>query len=241
MMKTILKILGILFFIFVLKSMGLCQGKNVLGGNITQENIFITIAAEPELVATIGYLHAVGNSKHFKIGAAIKAAPLIILKGAWRVNLTAATDWKLSKKWINRFTTNIYLVHDQNREGVMNGFGLEIRDNLSVSGRKWTKGFDFGWQYTPFTHIRHSKEAKAAFEDRYPEDMTGVDGPRDGWYKNGASRFRIGLIGVTKLGKKGAFQISAGSLINIQRQGVWLGFSHAQVPAYWEFGYEYYW
>lgn len=214
-MKTILKILSILFFILVIKSTGFCQEKSIRGQNISQETIFITIAAEPELVTTIGYLHAVGNSGHFKIGAGIKTAPLIILKGAWRANLIAVTDWKLNKKWGNMLTTNFYLAHDHNKEGVMNGLGVELRDNFTVSGRKWTKGFDLGWQYTPFTHIKHSREAKEAFEDRYPEGVTGMDGPKNGWYRNGASRIRIGVTGLTKLGTNASFQISAGSLINM--------------------------
>ena len=238
------KFSAFIFLILVTNTKGKCQFLKVPGQNIQPNNIFITVAAEPEIVTTIGYVHSVGqrnNPVNFQLGGSVKLAPLIVSNGAWRANLLSAADWKLGNKWTNTLVANIYLVHDRNREGTFNGLGFEIRDNPVFSGRHWVKGFDVGWQYTPYTHIKHSAEAKETFNDRYPDGVTGMEGPKDGWYKNAASRLRVGITGATRIGRDAALQISLGSLINIQKQGILLGFSHAQVPAYLELGYRRYW
>ena len=243
-MKSILKISGIIFYILTINTIAKCQFIKIPGEHIKPNNIFITVAAEPELVTTLGYVHLVtqkNNPVNFQLGGSVKLAPLIISNGAWRADFISALDWKLSNRWTNTVVANIYLAHDHNREGTFNGLGFEIRDNPVFSGKRWAKGFDVGWQYTPFTHIKNSIEAKEAFSDRYPENVTGIEGPKDGWYKNAASRLRVGITGATGIGRNAALQISFGSLINIQKQGILLSFSHAQVPAYLEVSYRRYW
>ena len=237
------KFLSLIFLILCTNTKGKCQFIKVPGDNIQPNNIFITVAAEPEIVTTLGYVHSAGknNSANFQLGGSVKLAPLIVSNGAWRANFIMASDWKLSHKWTNTVIANIYLAHDHNREGTFNGLGFEIRDNPVFSGRHWVKGFDVGWKYTPYTHIKHSVEAKETFNDRYPDGVTGMEGPKDGWYKNAASRLRVGVTGATRIGRDAALQISMGSLIVIQKQGILLAFSHAQVPAYLELAYRRNW
>ncbi len=243
-MKQIFQML-VIFFLIICTHIE-CQAQYVKApGEIIMPNkVFVTVAAEPEIVTTVGYVHSVGKnnrSVNFQIGGSVKLAPLIISHGAWRANIITVADWKLSNKWTNTIASNIYLAHDHNREGILNGIGFELRDNPVFYGKRWAKGFDIGWQYTPFTHIRHSPEAKENFSDRYPEGVTGITGPKDGWYKNAASRVRLGVTGATKIGNSAALQLSLGSLFVFQKQGILLGFSHAQFPAYLELGYNCKW
>ncbi len=242
--KVILKITATIVLVVSLNIKGACQFINTSSGNILVNRVFITFGAEPGFVATVGYVHSVGqkeNAINFQLGGSVKFAPLILANGAWRANFLTVADWKLNDKWTNTTVTNIYTAHDCNREGIFNSIGFEVRTSPLFGGKRWTKGFDFGWQYTPFTHIKHSAEAKETFEERYPNGTAGINGPKDGWYSDTASRLRIGFIGATSIGKNSAVQISVGSLINIQKQGILLGFSHAQVPAYVELGYNYQW
>ncbi len=243
-MKFILKIFNIIFLILAINAKGKCQFIKVPGENILTNKIFISVAAQPEIVTTVGYVHSVrkrNTSINFQLGGSIKLAPLIIANGAWRANLITVADCKLSDKWTNTIVANIYMAHDHNREGILNGIGFEIRDNPLFTGTHWAKGFDLGWQYTPLTHIKHSTEAKATFDGRYPDGITGINGPEDGWYKNAVSRFRIGVTAARELGDNSALQLSLGSLFIVQKQGILLAFSHAQVPAYLELGYNYKW
>lgn len=207
-----------------------------------QNQVFISVGFEPELVTTIGYIHLIGQSGgnlDFHMGAGVKFAPLILSNGAVRVNLIGAVDWNMPKKWKTRFASNLYLAHDNNRAAVMNGLGIEIRSTTLHFGRKWTKGFELGWQYTGLTHIRHSQETKDTFNERYPGSITGINGPKDGWYKATASRFRLGFVGSKKLGDQWNWQFGIGTLLSIQKQGILLGFSHAQVPLYLESSFSY--
>lgn len=199
--------------------------------------LFISIGLEPELVTTIGYTHFIGNTSKnvdYHAGASLKFAPLIISNGAWRFNLINAANWRMSEVWKTQFAANLYLAHDNNRAGEMNGLGSELRVTPMHLGNTWAKGFDIGWQYTAFTHIKHSEETKDTFNDLYPAGENEIDGPRDGWYRATASRFRLGFAGSRKLGKHWRLQLGIGTLLSIQKQGILLGFSHAQVPAYLE-------
>jgi hypothetical protein len=243
-MKMILKARWIVLanFIFIINANG--QFVKTPNEKISPNNIFITLSAEPEIVTCIGYLHSVGKQERkvsFQLGGSIKLAPVIISNGAFRANFITVANWKISEHWQTPIAGQIYLAHDKNREGTFTGAGFEVRANPAYVGKKWSKGFDVGWQYTPFTYIKNSRQAKAAFDERYPDGVTGLQGPKDGWYKNGANRFRIGLTGATSVGNHSALQFSLGSLFIIQKQGIALGFSHAQIPAYLDLSYRRSW
>src|SRR5690554_4101468 len=158
-LNFLLKIFGIIFLIILINTKGKCQFIRTPDENIQPNNIFVTVSAEPEIVTTLGYVHSIGqknNTVNFQLGGSIKFAPLIVSNNAWRANFVSVSDWKLSNKWTNTVVANIYLAHDHNREGAFHGLGFEIRDNPVFSGGHWVKGFDLGWQYTPYTHIKHS-------------------------------------------------------------------------------------
>lgn len=206
-------------------------------GFTSQNQVFISVGLEPELVTTVGYMHLIrqsGENLDFHVGAGLKFAPLILSNKAFRVNLIGALDWEMNNRWKTRITPNLYLAHDDNRAAVMNGLGVELRSSTLHFGEKWTKGFELGWQYTGLTHIRHSEETKETFGDRYPDGETGIDGPKDGWYRATASRFRLGFVGSKNIHDQWNWQFGIGTLLSIQNQGILLGFSHAQVPFYFE-------
>ncbi len=203
-------------------------------GVSVHNQVFISVSLEPELVTTVGYTHLIGHTEKdldFHIGTGLKFAPLILENKAFRFNLTGIMDWAMTKNWKTRFSTGFYLVHDNNRAAVMNGLGVDLRSSTLHFGDKWTKGFEFGWQYTGLTNIRHSAESKDTFNERYPND-TGINGPKGGWYKATASRFRLGFVTSLELGDQWGLQFAAGTQIAVQKQGILLGFSHAQVPVY---------
>jgi hypothetical protein len=203
---------------------------------ITQNQLFVSIGFEPELVSTVGYIHLVGNSNkkiNFHLGAGLKFDPLVISK-AWRSNLITTADWRFSNRWRTGLVTNIYLAHALNRTASMNGLGFELRSSVINYSKRWAKGFDLGWQFTAFTHIKNSDATKNTFNDRYSGNNGEVEGPRDGWYSTTASRFRVGFISSIKMNNHLRLQLGIGSLINVQKQGIIFGFSHAQIPFYFE-------
>ena len=236
----IILVIEILFFSLVITREANAQFVKAPGENIYLNTFFVTIGAEPEIITSVGYLHKIGRQSgtlNYQLGGSIKLAPIIISNGSCRANFLAIANWKMSEQWQNSIAASMYIVHDHNREGRLTGTGFELRANPAYVGKRWSKGFDIRWQYTPFTHIKHSEEAKETFDDRYSEGTTGIQGPKDGWYKNAANRVGIGITGTTNVGNHSALQISLGSLFIIQKQGILLAFSHAQIPAYLELSY----
>lgn len=235
MKKSFPFIASLLSFFWIIQK-GTCQ----LAISSPNENIhhqfFISIGIEPELVSSIGYMHELKmtvKKTKFYAGASTKFDPLLVTKGAWRGNLITAADWRISKKWGARPTLNIYIAHNNNRAAVMNGLGTELRSAFIHYG-KWNKGIDAGWQYTAFTHIKNSQVTKDTYNYRYPTNAGDVNAPTDGWYAGTASRFRLGFVSSFKTGKNMRLQLGAGSLLSVQKQGILIGFSHAQVPVYVE-------
>ncbi|MEJ7685139.1 MAG: hypothetical protein WKG06_46290 [Segetibacter sp.] len=211
---------------------------------VSQNQVFLNVGLEPEMVTTIGFAHLIGKEgKAFDIhlGGSLKLAPLLITKGAWRANFISFANWKMNEHWRSVLTSNIYLAHDHNRAGTMDGLGFELRATPAYYGKKWAKGFDAGWQYTLLTHIKHSEEAKKTFDERYPISTNGVQGPKNGWYALTASRFRVGLTGATSISNSVTLQFAGGSVFSIQKQGILVGFAHAQVPVYIDVSLRYNW
>ncbi len=236
-MKKEIKLILITVLILITSQSGYSQLIISAPDEKIKQQFFITIGLEPEIVTSVGYMHNVGSpgkTVDWNLGASIKFAPLLITKGAWRANLTTAANWKTSEKWGVRTAWSFYLAHDNNRAAVMNGFGFEWRSAFIKNGKKWNKGIDAGWQYTAFTHLKNSDATKETYNDRYPSNTGTYNGPKDGWYAGTASRFRLGFINSVKIKKHLHLQLGAGSLFNIQKQRILLGFSHAQVPVYLE-------
>lgn len=235
-MKNILKFLVSTLFVSAIIQKGNCQLAISSPNENIHQQFFISIGLEPELVSTIGYMHELKmtvKKNKFYAGASIKFDPLLITKSAWRANIVTAADWRISDKWGARPTLNIYVAHDNNRAAVMYGLGTELRSAFIHYG-KWNKGIDAGWQYTALTHIKNSQATKDTYNDRYPTNEGKLNAPTDGWYAGTASRFRLGFVSSVKISKQARLQLGAGSLINIQKQGILIGFAHAQFPVYIE-------
>jgi len=204
-------------------------------GTKVHNQVYIGLGLEPELVTTIGYLHLISRAEgnlDFYIGTSLKVAPMILSNDAFRINLTGALDWAMTQTWKTRSTLDFYLAHDNNKAAVMNGLGIDLSSSTLHFGRQWAKGFEFGWQYTGLTHIKHSAETKDTFNERYPSGEIGINAPKDGWYRSTASRFRVGFIGSRKFCERWRVQLGLGALLSVQKQGILLSFSHAQVPFY---------
>lgn len=195
--------------------------------------VFIKFGMEPELVTTLGYTQVVARKAdvNWSVGSSIKFAPLLLGNGAMRVNLIQSADWSLKNNWQAVISNQFYLAHNKNRAGTMNGLGFDLRAMPLHHGEKLTKGFEIGWQYTALVHIKHSDETRDTYNDRYPSGVN-AGGPRDGWYSASASRLRLGFTASKTLNERLALQFGIGGLFNIQKQGILLGFSHAQVPLY---------
>ena len=212
---------------FAVKAQVLLPTENSEGNH----QLFLQIGFEPELITSIGYAHKISNRNNgIHVGASIKLAPLIIKNQAYKVNFFTSLNYKFSEKGFAMITPQIYYAHQKDRAGTIDGLGFEINFNPYWYGKKWTKGFELGWQNTTFGYIRHSREARATFDDRYTTINTQY--PIDGWYNSTSNRFKIGFTGAKHLNKRLDLQISVGSLAILQKQKILLGFSHAQVPIY---------
>lgn len=213
-------------------------------GEVSRNLAFVTLGLEPEWVTAAGYARQLGKSGKkldFYAGAGVKLPVLIVVHGAWRANLLAAADWRVTSNWDSRFSLSLYNAHDHNRAAVMNGLGFELRAAPAHRGRKWTRGLDLGWQCTALTHLAHSAETRATFDQRYPAGSSSATGPQDGWYGATGSRFRLGFASARQLGAHWRLQWGVGGLAAVQKQGLLLAFSHAQVPFYLESTVHYRW
>lgn len=243
-MKEIAKILYITTFFLLVAVTGNCQLESFSPDEILPNQVFVDFGFEPEVVTTIGYTQMVkkyGGKADIRLGASVKFAPLIVSHGAWRINLISVTDWKMSRNWGTTINTSIYNVHNKDRLGVMDGLGFEIRPSIFHYGSNWTHGIDFGWQHTALLHISQSEEVKDTYNERYPDGVSGLTGPTDGWFGSTANRFRLGYVTSTRIDPHFRLQLEIGSLISLQKQGIVIGFSHGQVPLYFESLLAYQW
>jgi hypothetical protein len=197
----------------------------------------VKVALEPEPVVSLDYIFGLGalDRRHgLSVGAGVKLPTTVISNDAWRVHLITSAHWKSRDHWGATLTALGYLSHNRNRAGEIHGLGIELRAAPGFYGSRWTTALDLGWQGTLLSHIQHSAETRATFEDRYRPGVNGFAGPKDGWYGSTAHRFRIGLSGARKLADHTALQVALGSLFALQKQGVFFGFDFAQIPVYLE-------
>jgi hypothetical protein len=203
----------------------------------SRQSIIVKLALEPELVVSLDYIRRLGapdRRNGISVGAGVKVPTTLISNDAWRMHLLTSTHWGPRDHWGANLTALGFLSHNRNRAGEIHGFGIELRAAPGYYGSRWIAALDLGWQGTLLSHIQHSAETRATFEDRYPPGVNGLAGPKDGWYGSTAHRFRIGLAGAHKLADHTALQVALGSLFARQKQGVFLGFDFAQIPVYLE-------
>lgn len=199
--------------------------------------VVVQMALEPHLVMSLGYLRAVGPRRErldLGVGASLKVSPYLLGRGAGRLSLVTAGRWVANSGWGVAAASEAYLARGRNRSGTIHGIGLELRSAPGYYGERWGVAADLGWQATLVSHVRHSAEAREAFEDRYADGTSGGDGPVDGWYGSTAHRARLGLEATRSLADGASLRVAAGSRFSLQRQGILLGFAHGQVPVYLE-------
>ncbi|MBO0938626.1 hypothetical protein J2I47_18890 [Fibrella sp. HMF5335] len=222
---------------------GYAQGAFSIGSVTTRHQLGVSAGLEPELTTSVGYAYQVietTNSLQIRLGAVLTVPPYRVSTGSGRLSGLVALDWhptgpQSASRWGGRLALMPYYARNCNEAGTLDGLGLELRLLPLHRGKHRTGGLDLGWQGTLLTYIHHSDLAKAAFNERYV-GTTGPDlaGPKDGWYRNTAHRFRLGYTSAWRLGSNAYWQLSVGTLVALQRQGVLLSFAHGQVPVYLE-------
>lgn len=194
---------------------------------------FLKIGLEPEVVTSIGYVkHFDIITSNFYYGATLKFAPLVLKNMPVKFNFFLSREYQLSEKWFLIAMPQIYYVHNSDKGGSYNGIGFEAGTTFYYQGKKWTKGFEFNYQNTAFTHIKFSGQAKETFRDRYPSG--NLEGPVDGWYRFTSSRLKLGYTTARKINEHFGMQFSFGGNISAQKQHILFSFSHAQLPVYLE-------
>ncbi|HEY0680511.1 MAG TPA: hypothetical protein VGD17_19655, partial [Chitinophagaceae bacterium] len=171
------------------------------------------------------------------IGSSIKLAPMILDNQAVKLNAFTQLTYFTSNKIDFTVMPQLFYARLKDRAATIDGFGFAIDASPFIIGRNWTNGLILGWQHTALAHIKHSEATRETFSDRYPS--TDKDGPRDGWYRATANRFKLGYTTARAITNRGTIQLSAGGMINRQKQGILLGFSHAQVPFFIEGSFRY--
>ncbi|MBO0933237.1 hypothetical protein [Fibrella aquatilis] len=202
----------------------------------------IGIGIEPELTTSAGYNYRVSrlpNPLQFRVGAGLLLPPYLAGQGSVRLNGLVALDWQpapqpTGRGWCGRLALLPYYAHNRNDASTLDGLGLDVRLLPLRRSNRWAGGLDLGWQATLLTHVQHSDRVKGTFTGRYPASEPPAGQPRDGWYRGTAHRFRLGYTSAWAMGQRWSGQVSAGTLVGLQRQGVLLSFAHGQVPVYLE-------
>ena len=217
------------------------QGPFGIGVTANRHQVGVGVGLEPELITLLGYSYGLGsatNGPQVRLGAGVILPPYLIHTGSGRISGLLALDWPslrpgLASRWGGRMALLPYYARDRNEAGTLDALGLEIRLMPLHRSDHWTNGLDLGWQGALLTHIRNSERVKENFTDRYMGSTVGnFSSPQDGWYGGTANRFRLGYKGGRRLGRSVTGQISVGTLLVLQRQGLLLSFAHAQIPFY---------
>jgi hypothetical protein len=201
------------------------------------------VGFEPEPIAGVTYSHPVLRrpGASLAIGAGLKSAFLVPSRADLRFDVSAAGAYRLGPDWRAACTASGFAARARNDAGLLYGIGLELRCQPGYSRASWLWALDLGWQSTMLTHVRHSDLARRTFDDRYPPGVTGVQGPRDGWYRFTATRFRIGLSSAHAFGERWSGALALGTLFALQEQGAYFAFDLAQIPFYLEVSSRYAW
>jgi hypothetical protein len=202
------------------------------------------VAFEPEPVAGVAYSHPVFSRErraHFAIGAGLKSAFLIPQRGDLRINVTATAAYRFAESWRAACAGSGFLARAKNDAAGLYGLGLELRCQPGYSPPSWLWALDLGWQSTMLTHVQHSALARRTFDDRYLPGTTGIEGPRDGWYRFTSTRLRIGLSSAHAFGEHWSGAAALGTLFALQDQGAYFAFNLAQIPFYLEVSTRYAW
>ncbi len=232
MMRGVISFL-IVFMPFLLKG----QPALNVPADHRQPQLNVSLALEPEVVLVANYTWGVTTEElpvNFRLGGGTKIPTTLFSNRAWRVHLTGSADWVHKNKLGVAANSFVYLVHNRNRAGEIYGLGFEIRANPGYYRPNWNWSLDLGWQNTFASYITHSEETRFTFEDRYPDGVEGIPGPRDGWYGATANRFRVGFLGARHFSEKVSFAVALGTLFATQRQGLLFSFDFAQLPVYLE-------
>ncbi len=201
------------------------------------------VAFEPEPVAGLTYWHPVLEDLRasLAIGAGLKSAFLIPLRGDLRLNLSTSGTYRFTPAWRAACTASGLVARARNDAVTLYGLGLELRCQPGYSAGSWLWALDLGWQGTLLTHVEHSDLSRRTFDDRYPPGVAGIEGPRDGWYRSTATRFRFGLSTARVFGGRWSGAVSVGTLFALQDQGAYFAFNLAQIPLYLEVSTRYAW
>ncbi|HEU4578966.1 MAG TPA: hypothetical protein VFS67_11965 [Polyangiaceae bacterium] len=203
-----------------------------------------TLALEPELTLSAALLFPLRLDSPravLSLGAGVKWAVLLPTRGDLQLSLGAAGSYLVARDWGAACAASALATRAQNEAATFYGLGLELRCQPGYFHGAWSVGLDLGLQSALSTHVEHSATARSTFEERYPPGVTGITGPRDGWYRFTATRFRVGVASSHRWGDHWSGVLALGSLFARQDQGLLLAFNLAQLPIYLELGAGYAW
>jgi hypothetical protein len=210
----------------------------------SRKGSFASLAFEPELTLGASLLLPLKLEEPraaLAFGAGVKWAALVPARADLRLALGAAGSYQLATGWGAACAGFALGTRAENEAGTLYGVGVELRCQPSYFRAAWSLGLDLGEQLALSTHVEHSATARHTFEERYPPGVTGIAGPRDGWYRFTVTRFRLGVAGSHRWGEHWSGALALGSLFALQDQGVLFAFNLAQLPFYLELGAGYAW
>jgi hypothetical protein len=146
----------------------------------------------------------------------------VLSRGEFRVNLLGAAGFRSAGGWGAVCLLPAFVTRAGNVAGTFVGLGLELRCLPSYARGAWTAGLDLGGQTAIATHVHHTEVTRRTFDDRYPPGVTGIPGPRDGWYRFTSMRLRAGLFATLRRPSGWSWTVALGALPTRQDQGIYL-------------------
>lgn len=197
----------------------------------------VRIGVDPALIVALHYTRRALEPRpgvQLRWGAEVTLPPLLIRRLAGRIALIGSGEWSVHDLSVQAAVLPFAIRHVDDA-GQFTGFGVEVRCTPAWLPAWGALGLDLGWQATLALHVEHAALIHRTFQDRYPDDATGTQGPRDGWYGFTAQRIRAGVRGAYRI-DRWFVDAALGALISPQQQGVLASPSLAQVPLYFTLG-----
>jgi hypothetical protein len=200
--------------------------------NTCSHEFFVSLSLKPEITTMLGYQSRTNKTSKglLALGTSFEFAPLIVVKNQ-------ALKWNIFSQLHLPFgnahffaTPQVYLAHAKDRSATYNTVGAELPVVIAWYNTRGIKGLTMGWQHGFVTHIKHSKVSKGTFDERYEDTSQQV--PQNGWYRSTVDRFKIGFSIARSISRSVNFQTEIGTIVSLQKQGVYFGLPYGQIPIY---------
>lgn len=214
-------------------------------GEIPAARVWLTPGWDPTLTLALGYSRTVAPTPAwFALQAdAFLRLPLILASNldAWQLAGGASVACLRSSGWgvVARIHPSLTVAHDVT--GTKLGVGVGLAAQPGFYGRRFSVAVDLAWSPTLATRMWHSEAVRDLYRDRHGPGGPAEGGPRDGWYRTTAQRFRVGLAGGVRFLALWAVHASAGFAYTPQHAGILINPPVGPLPFYADLGAEYRW